>query len=104
MRGYVLAPAARSDLDAIWDYTVDRWGMAQAERYLFAIRDACNALAAGVRIGKAIDDVRQGYRKLPVGSHMLFYRVAPGGQIEVVRILHQRMDIPAHLPDDQNRE
>jgi toxin ParE1/3/4 len=60
MRGYVLSPAAQADLDAIWQYTVDRWGVAQAERYVFAIRDACNALAAGARIGKAIDDVRPG--------------------------------------------
>jgi toxin ParE1/3/4 len=104
MRGYTLSPAARSDLDAIWNYTVDRWGIARAERYILMIRDTCDEPAAGARLGKAIDDVRLGYRKLPVGSHILFYRVDRAGQIEVVRILHQRMDVPTHLPDDQNRE
>lgn len=97
MRGYVLSPSARADLDAIWDYTVERWGEVQAERYVFAIRDACAALAAGSRIGKAIDEIRPGYRKLAVGSHILFYRIGNVGRIEIVRILHQRMDVGSRI-------
>ncbi|MBV9117008.1 MAG: type II toxin-antitoxin system RelE/ParE family toxin, partial [Acetobacteraceae bacterium] len=32
-----------------------------------------------------------------VASHFLFYRVTGAGVIDVVRILHQRMNIAAHL-------
>jgi toxin ParE1/3/4 len=32
-----------------------------------------------------------------VDSHFLFYRVTEANMIDVVRILHQRMDIAAHL-------
>lgn len=34
MPRWVLSPRVRDDLDAIWDYTVQRWGTDQAERYL----------------------------------------------------------------------
>jgi toxin ParE1/3/4 len=97
MTGYVLSPAARADLSEIWDYTARNWGATQADRYILAIRDACAALADGSRRGRASDDIRPGYSKLAVRSHFLFYRVTDTGLIDVVRILHQRMDVSAHL-------
>src|SRR4051794_35404435 len=97
MTGYVLSPAARNDLNHIWNYTARNWRTGQADRYILVIRDACAALADGNRRGRAIDDIRPGYRKLAVRSHFLFYRVTESGLIEVVRILHQRMDVSTHL-------
>ena len=32
------------------------------------------------------------------GSHFLMYRVAPKFTIEIVRILHESMDLGRHLP------
>ena len=46
---------------------------------------------------KAMSEVRAGYHKYRAGSHFLFYRVTSGG-VEVVRILHERMDFGWHLP------
>jgi plasmid stabilization system protein ParE len=35
MRGhFVLSPQAQTDLEDIWDYTADRWGLGQAETYI----------------------------------------------------------------------
>lgn len=34
MASYSLRTLARDDLEAIWDYTVEQWGVEQAERYL----------------------------------------------------------------------
>jgi len=53
--------------------------------------------AGNPRIGRACDEIRPGYRKLAAGSHMLFYRVSVEGVIDVVRVLHQRMDVDRHL-------
>lgn len=83
MKGYLLSPAAQIDLGQIWDYTAAKWGAAQAERYILGIRDACQALADGRRQGRAIDDIRPGYRKLAVGSHFLFFRITDAGMIDV---------------------
>ena len=51
--------------------------------------------------GKARDEVMAGLRSLHVarhgrrGSHCLMYRAAPDETIEIVRILHERMDLAA---------
>jgi toxin ParE1/3/4 len=61
------------------------------------LQRAINRIAANQRIGRACDEIRPGYRKLAAGSHTLFYRVAAEDVIDVVRILHQRMDVDRHL-------
>lgn len=57
---------------------------------------AVEAIAADPQPGQAIDAVRQGYRRYRVGSHVLFYRCVGDG-VDIVRILHERMDIERHL-------
>lgn len=98
---YLLSPAAQHDLSDIWDYTVRVWGKAQAEGYIQLIRGTCEALAEGRKQGRAIDDIRQGYRKQAVGSRFIFYRFAETGEIDIVRIMHQRMDVPNRLGDER---
>jgi toxin ParE1/3/4 len=94
---YLLSPAVQADLDQIWDYTRDRWGVEQAEEYLGELQRAIERAAANPRIGRACDEIRPGYLKLAAGSHTLFYRVTAEGVIDVVRVLHQRMDVDRHL-------
>lgn len=102
MTRYLLTPAAQGDLDLIWDYTMQGWGSAQAERYLRAIRDACAELALGQRLSRSAEDIRTGYSKAAVGSHLLFFRRDASGDLIIVRILHRRMDAGQHIspPDD----
>lgn len=97
MTRLVYAPAAKADLDEIWTYTVERWGMAQAERYIRDLNDACRALADGTKPSKAIDDIRPGYRKAAVGKHVIFFREDDAGDTVVIRILHERRDVDRHL-------
>ncbi|SEB21436.1 type II toxin-antitoxin system RelE/ParE family toxin [Paraburkholderia sartisoli] len=103
MRGYVLSPAAEHDLDDIWDYTVDRWGDAQAERYILNIESTVQSLVDGTQPGLSAEGIRKGYRKALVGMHVVFFRQS-AELVEVIRILHQQMDIPGRLGDfDQVR-
>ena len=92
----VVSPRAQADIDDIWEYTVSQWGVRQAETYLRLIKEAVEAVATDPRVGRSCDDVRPGYRKYLVGSHVLFYRVTATAVV-VVRILHQRMDVERHL-------
>ena len=96
MAGYALSPAARADIEEIWDYTVRHWGEAQAERYTRNIRDACEALGDGTLSGRSAEDIRAGYRKTAVGSHVMFYRVR-ADVVEIIRILHRSMDVDRHI-------
>lgn len=93
---FVVTPRARTDIEDIWDYTVKNWGERQAEIYIQLVKTAVDAVAADPGVGRRCDDVRPGYRRYPVGSHVLFYRVTASAVV-VVRILHQRMDVERHL-------
>jgi toxin ParE1/3/4 len=97
MSRFVLSPRARADLDGIWHYTARKWGIDQAERYLRRIAEAVALITETPTIGQNCDNVRDGYRKYPVGSHVLFYREINDG-VDVVRVLHQQMDFDRHLP------
>ena len=94
---FLLSPAARADLAEIWRYTARRWDADQAERYTGEIVVACLELTNGRLQGRGIDEIRKGYFKLAVGSHFLIYRLTPDGAFDIVRILHQRMDIADRL-------
>jgi toxin ParE1/3/4 len=97
MKGYILSRKAVADLNGIWDYTAERWNIEQAERYTRAIKDACTALVDERAAGRPMPEIRDGYYKFAVGSHFLIYRITDAGFIHIIRILHQKMDIPERL-------
>jgi toxin ParE1/3/4 len=94
--GYRLSPLAQADLDDIWNYSFEQWGLDQAETYIRDIRAAIEAAAERGAKGRRCDDIRPGYFKRAAGSHMMFYRLVDA-DIEIVRILHGRMDFDSHL-------
>ena len=96
MTHYVLSPRAQRDLEEIWNYTAGKWGIDQAEIYIRQIQQAVDVVADDPRRGRACNDIRAGYYKYPTGSHFLFYRLIEGG-VDIVRVLHQRMDFEQHL-------
>ena len=93
---YRLTPEALRDLESIWLDTLGEWGIEQAHRYIDDLTAAFEQLANTPRIGAACDHIRKGYRRAGVGRHGIYYRVAEHG-ITVIRILHDRMDVPRHL-------
>lgn len=96
MRAYLLTPRARADLDEIWNYTAAQWSVAQAERYLREIQRGIEAVASRPGLGRRCDELRAGYFKMFVGSHILFYTQTKA-KIQIVRVLHQSMDVDRHL-------
>lgn len=96
MTSFRLSPAAQGDLGSIWDYSVAQFGEHQTEIYLREIQAALERIAENPQRGRAIDEVRDGYRRYAIGSHLIFFVERDDG-IDVIRILHQRMDHLRHL-------
>lgn len=96
MAEVALRPKARFDLASIWDHTVETWGHEQAEQYLRALNQAFEVLAGKPQLGRLYDEVHEGLRVYPSGRHLIFFFATEDG-IDVVRVLHERMDIPSHL-------
>lgn len=96
MTSYRLSRKAVSDLGQIWDYSARQWGVDQADRYVKLLARAFDDIATQRIVGRPTDDVRRGYRRWPVGSHVVYYR-ADGGIAVIIRILHKRMDVARHF-------
>ncbi len=94
---YRLTKLAQNDLENIWLYTIDRHSLDQANRYLDGLLASFDAIVENPGKGKSIDSVRSGYRKLPYGKHSIFFRLAADSVIEIIRVLHQRMDTETRL-------
>jgi toxin ParE1/3/4 len=91
-----LPPRVRSDIDAIWDYTVATWSVQQARHHLNGLSDVCMDLADSPELGNCRDELYEGLRVYPSGRHLVFYLIMDKG-IDVVRILHGSMDFELHL-------
>jgi toxin ParE1/3/4 len=70
---FVLSPRAQTDLDDIWNYTADRWGLDQAETYTRNLWQRIKDVAARPAMGQECSEIREGYQKFSCGSHILFY-------------------------------
>jgi toxin ParE1/3/4 len=95
-----ISPAARADLRGIWSYTAEAWSTSRADNYILSIEAFCRSLAIGKVRGRAVNHIKHGYFRAGVGSHFVFYRMAHVGMLDVIRILHKRMNFTAHLPND----
>ena len=95
---FFISKKAISDLEEIWLYTIEKWSIEQADRYYNLIFDEINYICKNINAGKSMEHVRKGYRASKVKSHLIFYRVI-NNTIEVIRILHERMDIE-NIPND----
>ncbi len=96
MRRLEFTPRARRDIEEIWEYSVDQFGIDRADAYLRDIRRAAMTVAEDPRRGLGCDEIRSGYRKFSVGSHILFFKTS-ATRVIIVRILHRRMDFNRRL-------
>ena len=92
---YVIRPLAEADLEGIWLYTVEQWSVQQADKYYRDFLSAFDQLASGQITGRTVD-IQEGYFKVAVGRHFIFYRIN-GTVYDIVRILHQMQDVERHL-------
>ena len=92
----VILKEAIQDLEEIWFYTYTTWSQEQADRYHSLIVTEIEFLVKKPDSGKILDHLRKGYRSSKVKSHYIFYRFN-SNELEIVRILHENMDIPNRL-------
>lgn len=97
MKNFRLSKLADTDLRNIAQYTQVHWGKPQRNEYIQDFFHTFSQLAETPDIAISIDPIRAGYKKYPQGSHVIFFRATESGGIEIIRILHKRMDVDAHL-------
>ena len=96
MTNYRLSRAAQEDLWQIKQYSLTAWGKLQTQKYLDDIEAILETLTISPEMGKKRDDLIIGLRSFTIQQHVIFYRLSQE-ELEVVRILHGRMDIPRYF-------
>ncbi|KIA89703.1 type II toxin-antitoxin system RelE/ParE family toxin [Kaistella jeonii] len=94
---FEISEKANEDLENIWLYTYENWSQEQADRYYNLILNEIEYITENFESGKSFEHIRKGYRSTKVKSHLIFYRKSKRDTIEIIRILHQRMDIENRL-------
>ena len=92
MAKYFLTNKAVEDISKIWDYTYEVWSEKQADTYYELLIETCQEIVKKPTIGKKYDKISIEILGFPIGKHIIFYRLLETNDIEVVRILHERMD------------
>lgn len=101
MSKYLVRSAASARLEEIYRYSLKQLGAAQADRYLdgaFALfEDIAEKRIAWRRIPSefGVDGYFARYQ-----SHFVFWKLRPDGQVAIVAILHQRLDLVRRLREE----
>lgn len=97
---YKISKEATNDLEKIWLYTFEKWSAEQADRYFNLIMDEIEYITQNPKSGKDYSEIRKDYFRSKVKSHFIFYKInSKKDEIEIIRILHQQMDIESRLND-----
>lgn len=96
MKAYRLTEAADRQLQEIWRYSRDRWGVARATAYLAEIDEALNNAIETPTLLRPRPELGEGIVARKVMSHIA-YGVIVSDELIVVAVLHGRMDPKRHL-------
>lgn len=93
MKAFELTRKAKEDLRKIARFTEKRWGRDQRFLYIKQFDEVFHLLAETPSVGKQCDYIKEGCRKFPQSSHIIFYRENTKSKIIIIRILHKNMDV-----------
>lgn len=96
----VFTNKAIEDLSAIWEYTLETWSEKQADRYYKLLINACMELAENPNSGKSYFKIYPDLYGKRISKHLIFYRLVAENQLEISRILHDRMDLENRLEEE----
>ncbi|MCL2041565.1 MAG: type II toxin-antitoxin system RelE/ParE family toxin [Bacteroidales bacterium] len=99
MANYFLSNKAVEDLSNIWNYTYETWSENQADKYYNILIDFCEEISKNPKVGKNYDEIDEHIRGYRASHHIIFYRIIAANVIEVVRILHQSMDLKNRMSE-----
>ncbi|WP_016990512.1 type II toxin-antitoxin system RelE/ParE family toxin [Flavobacterium sp. ACAM 123] len=99
MSAYIISEKALEDINNIWIYTAENWSVEQADRYYNLIIDEIEYIVANFEMARDSENIRKSYKYSKVKSHLIFFKKDKKNEIEVVRVLYERMDIENRLAE-----
>lgn len=97
MAAYRLSAAADADIDAIYDYSIQNFGLAVARDYLAELMARFELLADHGDWGSDYGDIVPGLRRYEHTSHSIYYTWLDSGDVLIIRVLGARQDPARYL-------
>lgn len=99
MAKIILRQEAIDDLNNIWEYTFEKWSESQADKYYSMLKLSCLEIGQNPKIGKEYDEINKSLLGFHTGRHIIFFQIIDDYQIEIIRILHERMGLKIKLAE-----
>jgi toxin ParE1/3/4 len=99
MAKFKLTNKAVEDLSKIWDYTFEVWSEHQADYYYEMLISNCQEIANNPLLGKNYEGITENLLGLKTNRHIIFYRILDKKDVEITRILHERMDLKKRITE-----
>jgi toxin ParE1/3/4 len=101
MTQLLVSASVRRDIAIALDASVQGWGAAQGCKYRLLIEQALNDLLQQPEhpASRARDEIRPGLRSFHIARqgcpapHLILYRIAETGDLHILRLLHDAMDL-----------
>jgi len=107
MVAYRFYPRADAAQDRIWRDTVEKWGVEQAVTYITGLHTHLQRLCDDKSLWRKLpqrlavpSDVKHEAYFNRYKHHYVFFRELDNGDLGVMSILHERMDVPVRLAED----
>jgi len=116
MARFLISRPAQADLTQILASSAERWGIEARRRYAALLAAAMRRVAAEAEgpTTKNRSEIARGIRsfhlrharvnkveaKMRRPVHVLYYRVVRSGLVEIVRVLHDRMELSRYIDAD----
>ena len=90
---YQLTKNAQFDLFDIYEYTITKWGIDQAERYKERIKATCLEIASGSVKSRSFSKSREDLQFIRCENHYIFFTIRKNKPTLIIAIFHERMDL-----------
>lgn len=99
MTAFRIAEKAKEDLRSIWNYTYDTWSEEQADQYLKELMNEFSTIVNYPERGRNYSEISSEIFGVKKNRHIIFYRILQTREVEIIRILHELMDLPRRMKE-----
>ncbi|MBL52980.1 MULTISPECIES: type II toxin-antitoxin system RelE/ParE family toxin [Marisediminitalea] len=91
MPRYQLTPDAAEDIERLFLFGIERFGVQQATKYLDGLQLRLLQIAESPQTYPMVEHIRTGYRRSVYGVHAIYFRTIDEEAVEISRVIGREL-------------